>query len=155
MDSERIKEHFRKHKWKYIVGGTIVLAGVTTLILRESRAALYAGADCPVTESADFLQTMEESRTKLVAGMDWLERAPTGSFIFGDGNCNNTVTTIHTGIRGNSGYVTRCIETGELFENQGVAARTFGIPESFMSKHLNHGRELQEGLHFERVGVFA
>ena len=130
MNSEKIKEHFRKHKWKYIIGGTIILAGVTTLIVRGSR-------------------------TKLVAGMDWLERAPTGSFIFGDGNYNNTVTTVHTGMRGNPGFVTRCVETGELFENQGVASRTFGIPESIMSKHLNYGRELQEGLHFERVGVFA
>ena len=134
MNSERIKKHFRKHKWKYIIGGTIVLAGVTTLILRESRAVLYAGADCPVTESAGSFNSARS--------------------IFGSAN-NNVVTTIHRGTSGHPGFVTRCVETGELFETQGAAARNFDIDPWLMSEHLNKGRILQEGLHFERVGVFA
>jgi hypothetical protein len=82
-----------------------------------------------------------------------------GSLIFSNSlfgsSTNNVVTTIHTESKGNSGFVTKCIETGEIFSTQGDAARAFGIPEEFMSKHLNYGRELFEDLHFERVGVLT
>ena len=135
--NKKIKKHFEKHKVLYSCAATgIVVAGLTTFIMRGSHA-------------------------KLVAGMDWPEKAPVDSLLFLSGKSvfgsvtNNPVTTIHKGIKGNPGFVTRCIETGELFATQGDAARAFDIPEEFISKHLNHGKELIENLHFERVGVLS
>jgi len=131
--TDKIKEHLKKHKEVYIVGG-VSLAIITCLIMRESHAVLDAGADCPEKESVDYLNLFH------------------GKSIFGSVT-NSAVTTIHKGTRGNPGFITRCIETNDLFETQGDAARFFSIPEEFLSKHLNHGKELAEGLHFERVGV--
>ena len=131
----KIKTHLREHKNTYIlVGSCAVVAGITWGIMREPRAILRGGMDCPAKE-------------------------PTGSLsfaktFFGDAT-NNVTTTIHTGSKGHPGFVTRCIETGELFATQGDAARTFDIPENFMSAHLNKGFELKEGVSFERVGVLA
>lgn len=137
---QKCKEHFKKHKELYIgigIGlGVVTLAGITVLIMRESR-------------------------TPLDAGGDWSEKAPTDSLIFSSGKTvfgdvnNNIVNTFHKGTTGNPGFITRCIETGEVFATQGDAARAFDIPESILSKHLNYGRQLVENLHFERVGVFS
>jgi len=132
---QKIKKHIEDHKIVYSCAvTTVVVAGITCLIMRESHA-------------------------KLLGGMDWPEKAPVDSlFISGRsmfGSTTNVVTTIHKGTKGNSGFVTRCIETGELFETQSAAARAFGIPEQFLSSHLNNGRELSENLHFERIGVLA
>jgi len=132
---EKVKTHLKENKTIYISAGvTAVLAGITYAIVRELHTTLDAGVDCP-------------------------EREPMGSLIFSNSlfgsSTNNVVTTIHTGSKGNSGFVTKCIETGEIFATQGDAARAFGIPEEFMSKHLNYGRELFEDLHFERVGVLT
>ena len=129
---ERVKKHFKKHKELYIgIGIGIGLAGITCLIMKESSTKLVAGLDSPVPSGT------------------------TGSFIFGSNNRGNIVTTIHNNNRGNPGFITRNIESGELFETQGAAAKAFNIPESILSKHLNYGRELEEGLHFERLGVLS
>lgn len=126
-----IREHIKRHKTMYACAATAVgVATFTTLIMRGSHA-------------------------KLDAGMDWPEKAPVDSlFIFGNSK-SNIVTTFHKGVQGHPGFITRCIETGELFANQGDAARAFNIPEEFLSKHLNYGKELIENLHFERVGVLT
>jgi hypothetical protein len=76
-----------------------------------------------------------------------------GSLNFFAKDSGNMVTTIHNGSKGHPGFITRCIETGELFATQGSAARAFNIPERTMTKHLNYGRELSENLHFERLGI--
>ena len=57
------------------------------------------------------------------------------------------------GSKGHPGFVTRCLETGDIFETQGSAAEYYGIPPSILSNHLNRGVDLNEGLHFERLGV--
>ena len=132
---KKIKDHLKRNHLTYI-SSSIIVAGFTLYIMRESHAALDAGAGCPKKEpmysfSFNF-----------------------GKSIFGSVT-NSAVTTIHKGTKGHPGFVTRCVETGDLFETQGVAARTFDIPETIMSKHLNQGRELIENLHFERVGVLT
>jgi hypothetical protein len=129
---EKTKAHFRKYKtWYCCAGAGLLSAGITWVILRESHAGLDAGTD------GDLI----------------LNKSIMGS-LFGS-NTNTMVTTIHKGNQGHPGFVTRCIETGELFATQGDAAKAFNIPEEFMSKHLNYGRELSENLNFERVGVLA
>lgn len=127
---EKVKEHIKRHEVLYAsIGSSVVVAVITALIMRESHAELDAGTD------------------------DGLVNKPFMGSLFG--SHTNSVVTIHNGSRGNPGFVTRCLETGEIFANQGDAARAFEIPEEFLSKHLNHGRELSENLHFERVGVLA
>lgn len=132
-----IKEHFKKHKEKYIFGVVGITVGVfavkTTTKMRESHAEPDAGSDCPARESV-------------------------GSFNFSKsffGNATTNVLTTHTGSRGNPGFLTRCIDTNETFATQGSAARAFGIPEDIMSRRLNHGRALDEGVSFERVSVLG
>jgi hypothetical protein len=130
---ERVKEHVKKHREGYFVGA-LGLAGITWLIMREPR-------------------------TTPLGGVDRLARESTGSFnsarsLFGSAS-NKVVTTIHNGSRGHPGFITRCIETGDQFETQTDAARFFGIPVNIMSQHLNRGRDLAEGLHFERVPLLT
>lgn len=133
---EQIKEHVKKHKVAYSCGATAVVSvGITCLIMRESHAGLDAGPDWTEKSPVDSLSVLSNHS------------------VFGKVN-NTIVTTIHKGNTGHPGFVTRCVETGELFATQGDAARAFHIPEEFMSKHLNYGKELLEDLHFERVGVF-
>ena len=132
---DKFKAHFKKYQSTYIVGG-VSLAIITCLIMRESRAVLDASVDCPTKEPTDSFSFNS------------------GKSLFGSVN-NSIVTTIHKGTKGSSGFITRCVETNDIFETQGDAARFFDIPESIMSKHLNQGRELVENLHFERVGVLT
>jgi hypothetical protein len=140
---DKIKAHFEDHKQFYIgLGIGLGLAGITWLIVKERYPTL-----------TDSVGVAREPRTVLVAGAE-----PTGSLTFAKslfGDATNVVTTNYNGGRGNPGFITRCVETGELFLTQGDAARAFGIPESILSKHLNYGRELLENLHFERVGVLS
>lgn len=113
----KIKEHIEKYKVAYLCALTgVVVAGITYGIMRrnlglgngsmilpkELRAVLgNAGTDCPAMES-------------------------TGSFNFAKtfigSSSNNIVVTIHKNSKGNPGFVTRCLETGELFGTQGDAA---------------------------------
>lgn len=131
---EKTKKHFKEHRELYFGIGiglaTTGIAAITWLIMKESSTKLQGGLDSPDLSGA------------------------TGSFIFGN-NSGKVVTTVHNGTRGNSGYITRCVETGELFETQGAAAKAFDIPESILSKHLNRGYILEEGLTFERLGVLS
>lgn len=137
--NEKIKNHLKRRRIVYTSICTgVVVAGITVLIMREPRTILQGGVDCPVKEPTGSLSFLF------------------GRSIFGHvSNTNNAVTTIHNGLKGHPGFVTRCVETGELFTTQGSASKAFNIPESIMSKHLNQGRELIEGLHFERLGVFG
>ena len=134
----KIKEHFKENYKYYLAGaGGAALAGITVIIMRESRTVLQGGADRPETES-------------------------TGSFIFSNRfalktqfNNNTITTTISKESRGHPGYITKCIDTNEFFETQGAAARAFDIPESLLSAHINGRVKDVDGHMFERVGVFS
>ena len=89
-------------------------------------------ADCLGTESVDSFSFL--NNTKIAKGA-------------------NITTNIYNKTKGHPGFVTRCVETGELFETQNAAASFFEIPPSILSRHLNEGLELREDLHFERLGV--
>ena len=62
---------------------------------------------------------------------------------------NTTVTVLER--RGHPGWVTRCIETGEVYASQTRAAACNDISPSMMSSHLNGQTESVKGLHFERL----
>ena len=152
---EKLRAHWQEWRGFYIgVAVGVVLAGITLLVVRGAlrshdlralrlgsnettmrkslSAAPRLGADCPIQES-------------------------TGSFSSaGDMYINShVVQTTHTGRVGHPGFITRCVETGELFLSQGDAARAHGVAESALSAHLNRGLPLDQGVNFERLGVIG
>lgn len=141
----KVRDHF-KQNWKLYagIGAGVAVASVTCLIMKNND--LLCGSCSPLRCGSEELGRAVVDNT-------------TRSSIFGWGNTsstvNNAVTTIHQGTRGPSGFVTRCIDTGELFQSQRLAASTFGISESALSSHLNKGVPLDQGLSFERLGVFS
>ena len=60
-----------------------------------------------------------------------------------------TVTVLER--RGHPGWVTRCVETGEVYASQARAAACNNISPSRMSAHLNGQASHANGLHFERL----
>ena len=115
----RLSDHLEKHKWKYILGGTIVVAGITTLIVRKN-IGLLCGPNPRLLCGPGGSGKIAVDNT-----------ARSFSFNMFSDNAGNTtinhnaVTTIHNGARGNSGFVTRCVDTGEVFSTQNAAAKAF------------------------------
>lgn len=68
------------------------------------------------------------------------------------GNDVNIFTT-ELARRGHPGWVTRCLETGELYASQNRAAACNNVSRSMLSSHLNGVAPDAGGLHFERVAV--
>ena len=137
---EKLRAHWPEWRGFYIgVAVGVVLAGITLLVVR--------GISSRTVQGAIGMLDGTGSRALPVAGGE-----TTGSVSF-----NNPVHTvnIYNGTSGHPGFLTRCIETGEVFTSQRAAARAFGIHERDLGKHLNTGRELLEGLHFERLGVIG
>jgi len=145
----KLSDHLEKHKWKYILGGTIVVAGITTLIVRKNLGLL----------SGPYPRLLSGPGGSGKIAVD--NTARSFSFNMFSDNAGNTtinhnaVTTIHNGARGNSGFVTRCLETGELFPTQNAAAKAYDISPSIMSIHLNKGVPLDQGLTFERLALMS
>lgn len=140
---ERVKKHLKKHKELYVgIGIGVGLAGVTCLIVKDSHAKVLRAADSPLplggsgtVESFSFLP----------------------NWTVGDGNeiHNHIKTTVHKGTRGNAGFLTRNLETGQIFETQSAAAEAFGLSKANLSSHLNGKFEDVSGYHFERLGVLS
>jgi hypothetical protein len=133
----KIKEHIEKHKVAYLCALTGVgVAGITFLIMKEFRTDIRGVSGCPEKEPTDSFSFISN-------------RSMFGSV------SNNIVTTIHKQNRGNPGYITKCLDTGELFETQGDAARIMGVSKNVLSAHLNGKFPDVDGLHFERLGVLS
>ena len=130
MDTDKIKNLFKKYKWYYIIGGSLVFAGVTGLILRGRYAGMLRVPD----------------------GSDVITVRPL-SFNFGGNNNGNAVVVIHSGDVGHPGFLTYCKETDQVFTSQKSAAKTLDISPSILSSHLNGKIENANGLHFERIGA--
>lgn len=144
-----IREHFSKHKWRYVIGGSLLFAAITVVILRKN-TSLLSGLD------PRFLSGPGGSGR--IAVDNTVRSFSSNPFSRNSGNItinHNAVTTIHTGTRGHSGFMTRCVDTGELFLTQTADAKAFDISPSIMSIHLNKGVSLDQGLTFERVASFA
>lgn len=130
----KLKEHIKKNESTYkAIGCGFLFAGFTYTIMKRNPELLSG------------------SGSKLLSGS---EVRSFSLFSKVNGNqINKAVTTIHTGDRGHSGFVTKCLDTGELFRSQKAAARAFDIPESILSSHLNGKFTDALGYKFERVGV--
>lgn len=122
--SQKIKDHIKKYKKIYIVGG-VVLAGITLLIVRGRHAILQSGMDGP-------------SRVTV---------RPLSFFC----NQRDIVTTIHNGTRGHPGFRVRSLDFMTDYDTQGEVAKIFNISPSMLSSHLNGKIDNVNGLHFERI----
>ena len=134
---ERCKTKYQKRKVLYNLAGVMALTfAVATIthgvVKRNCVPRLLDVVDRPGTESTNSFSFFENSSV---------------------GNNNVITTNVYGGSKGHPGFVTRCLETGDIFETQGSAAEYYGIPPSILSNHLNRGVDLNEGLHFERLGV--
>jgi hypothetical protein len=127
---EKIKNHIQSNKEVYLVlGTTVVVAGITCLIMRGCYAVLLSGAD----------------------GLKTAEASVTVSPLLIFAKTNNVVTTVHNGTRGNPGFMTRNLDYHLEFSTQADAARAFNISPSKLSSHLNGHMPNVDGLHFERL----
>lgn len=70
-------------------------------------------------------------------------------------NHPSIVTVIENGRQGPPSWVVRCLETGEIFTSQRMAALLNGINQSDLSQHLNGLHENVKGLHFDRICIAA
>ena len=135
---EKIKEHFIRNKDRYIVGTIvgITTAGITWLIMRRSRAVLdYVGADCPDTESTDFLSLFSNK------------------FNINSSITNNVVTVIEREGRGHPGYRVRDLDTLMEWDTQGLAAKSLNTTPMVISKHIRGIYPDAKGHHLERIAV--
>lgn len=157
-EKSKIKAHFQEN-WKLYagVGIGVIFAGITCLIVKEPRA-------------------------KLVAGMDWPEKAPTGSsgkahlnghtgrgkahlnghtvFTFENSSHNtvlndSVITVLEREGRGHPGYLVRHKESDLVYDSQKAAADAFDFNYTHMSDHLNGRKEDIFGQHFERLHLAA
>lgn len=149
---ESITTHFEEHRETY--RSAVILVPLTFTVARITR---------PYMRRVPVL--LSKTGPKLLSGAGEPGRVMVDntirpfSFSFASRNAgnvsivNNAVTTVHNGSRGNSGFITKHIPTGQLFATQKAAAEAFGIPESILSSHLNGKFKDALGETFERIGT--
>jgi hypothetical protein len=137
----KIKEHFKKYKTVYIVVGTAVVTATITVIIMKKINIKTGMTGLALTG----MTGLGESASSLV--MENINNV----------GINNGILTqvINSYRQGGPAWVTRCLETGEVFSSQKSAALANNITESILSKHLNGLIENAKGLHFERICMAA
>jgi hypothetical protein len=125
---ERVKEHVKKHREGYFVGA-LGLAGITCLIMRDVTYRSI-GRGIPVT-------------------------ANRGIPVIGKRIAIGSISYISSNRQGPPSWVIRCLETGEIFTAQRLAALQMGLPENEISRHLNGAIDHVRGFHFERICLAA
>jgi hypothetical protein len=133
-----LKQHFKDNKKFYNGLGTgIVIAGITTLIMRNQQ--LFSGRLHDQRSIADVYTTKMQTTVG-------------SSFVFGN---NNTVTNTMNVGENRLSYICSCVIDGveRWFKSQAELAEATGHTECNISKHLNHGVPLSDGLQVTRHGI--
>jgi len=125
-----IKAHVVRNKKVYIIGGVVVIAGITYTIMRSNVAR---GATGGANARGAF--------------------ANTASIKFANKSRINITTVVDRGGRGHPGWPVQNTETKQVFFSQKQAANAFDIPEKVLSAHLQGKFPDVDGLHFERVNL--
>lgn len=163
MNPETIKKHFAEHKEVYIgIGIGLTLAGITWVIVRGRNTSVHGAL------GSDLHGGSEDSLTKVREAAALGVKAPDALGVFGShGNVNSrafnffstqkisadTTVNLYTGHRGHPGFVTRCVETNEVFSSMQNAAHAFDIPYGIFCSRLKNGLAEIDGLHFERLNL--
>lgn len=128
---QKVKTHFRENKKTYIAfGGGIAFAAITMLLVRDRHAktrGVSDGLDAVTVRPLSFLSNQK----------------------------NNIVTVIEREGRGHTGYIVRCLETGDIYTSQNQAANAMGIPASVVSGQITGKFPDADGYHFERLSSVA
>lgn len=124
-----IVEHVKKHKTEYIFGATVVIAGITYIIMRDVISQ-------PISRGISVT-------------------ADRGISVVGKRVVMNNVSYISANRQGSPSWVVRCLETGAIFPSQRSAAFEMILPESEISKQLNGVMDNVRGFHFERICMAA
>lgn len=125
---ERVKQHVVRNRYWYAAGGLAVVAGALGYSIGRS------SADGEKYYSDWEIEDVVESQVQI-----------------GDGNTIENHTEI-TNYYGHSTKIVKCLETGEIWETVGEAARSVGVSQPVMSKHLNGRQEHINGYHYEIIG---
>ena len=121
---QKVKGHFKKHKGKYIVGGTcLVVGGAVGYYVSKH----YHGV------SMDVISKVEP--TNVAIGKDITIENKT--------EITNNVTNVNMG--GHVRKIVRRLSDGKLFGSVNEAASEAGVNKSAMSSHLNGKRDFING----------
>ncbi len=125
----KVKEHFKKHKMKYVYGaGLIVVGGV----------CYYLGGHMNAKQTGGVID-------KKVIAKEFNDHSI---------NTNNTYNVLQqVARRGHAGDIWRCVETGEVFGSQTQVAESVGLCRSTFMKRVKDGLDIF-GNHYEKVGSF-
>lgn len=162
MDTDKIKNHFKKYKWYYIIGGSLVFAGVTGLILRKNLDLLCGSNPHLLCGSGGSFSNLSISRgIPVTASRGIPVTGENSGFIFNNQqglvnrNTMNITQVVDSLRRGAPSWVVRCLETGEAFMSQRAAANAMGLSEAEISRHLNGALDHVRGYHFDRICMAA
>lgn len=129
MDIEESDDNQNKKKIIYSCLATgLVFAGIAAFIMRGRYTVLQSGADGH-------------------------SRVTVRPFSFFSKQIVSVVNVIEREGRGHPGYITRCLETMEDFITQGDAARSAGVDDNTMSRHIRGMIPDIKGLHYQRVAA--
>ena len=129
---QKVKGHFKKHKVKYIVGGTCLVAGGTIGYYVSKH---YHGVNMNVISKVE--------PTNVAIGKDISIKNKT--------NITNNVTNINMG--GHTRKIVRRVSDGKLFGSVNEAASEAGVNKSAMSSHLNGKRDFINGESYTIEGL--
>ncbi len=145
-----VKEHVEKHKTLYFCGvTTLVVAGITTLIMRDRYETLATGGVYGSKTEKNSI-TMRSPRDHV--SETYIQG---GISVRGKSNSLNMVSYFDSNRQGPPSWVVRCLETGALFTSQKSAALEMDLLPSELSKHLNGLMENVRGFTFERICMAA
>lgn len=125
---ERFKAHLERNKKVYIWSAIGITAGI---------AGGYAIAKAEERDGG------HEVRMYVDTGGGDID-----TVVFGDNSTESTVNNYY----GHSTKIVKCLETGEIWETVGEAARAAGVSQPVMSKHLNGHTDHVYNNHYEIIG---
>jgi hypothetical protein len=135
-DEGKIKRHFKKYKYIY-VGGGVVIAGITLVIMRQKSLDGYSR---PASE---------------LMGIPVLSQTSVQSFSGSKNHVKDSFNRTTINYVNRLSYITKEKGTDRWWTTQADAAKAIGSSTSDVSKHINHGKPLPNGVELERMGVKA
>ena len=142
VTKDQIKKHYEEYKTAYYICGGAILVVASVLITRGIMKKNLSGV----------LSVPDTGMLSVPSPNVQLEDS--ASLLFAQGNnINQKVKVIYKGEKGHPGFITKCLETGDVFSSQKKAATFANTSPSNMSSHLSGLFEDVNGLHFERVVV--
>jgi hypothetical protein len=136
----KIKQHFERNQQAYFFGGGVVFAGITSLIVRDTVSQCISRG-IPVAAQGGIPVLGESNAIQNV--------------VTGKHNVLNSVSYISANRQGPPSWVVRCLDTGDVFTSQKIAAAEMGLPANELSRHLNGILDNVRGYHFERICLAA